>query len=132
MADIAKLGRKYETEVKNVQELYIKLLKRYAKLDEKGGFIPPKDKDGKDLAGLYDVDPLKMDEWKVAFEEFNSTEVELECHSVFLEDLGDVGLAPADLMVLHPILNENPKPSLATAPATPKVINPNTGAPALQ
>lgn len=126
-ADIARLGRKFKEETAVVQELFLKHVKKHAKLDEKGEIEPRKDEKGKAVAGTYFIEDARVEEWKKACEEFDSTEVELPVHPIHMDDLEGVGLSPADLNALHPVTTESPKASVT--PIT-KIINPTTGAPA--
>ena len=127
--DIAKLGKKFREETALVQELYLKLVKKHAKLDEKGE-IEPRKENGKTIPGTFWIEDSRIEEWKAACIEFDSTEVELPCHNIHMEDLEGVGLSPADLIELAPLITESPKAPVS--PIKPKLIDPNTGAPALQ
>lgn len=107
---IARLVRKYEQELKTGQDLWIKLLKQYASLDEKGGFVPAKiampDGTTKEDPAKYDIPTDKLEAFRQAEKDFNAVEFEIPTWPVTLEEIKDVGLTAHELIAIEGLLNE--------------------------
>lgn len=126
--NIAKIGRKYDSEAKICQELWLKLLKNYAKLDDKGNIAPRMqesinakgEKVSTKVPNTYEILPEKVEDgsWEKATIDFDATEFEIPCHKIKLADLAEAKLAPMDLMVLEPMIDDT-EPVAAVAPIKP-------------
>jgi hypothetical protein len=99
--NVAKVIRRFDAESTIAQELFLKLVKQYAVLDEKGNIKSPEDK-----PGTYEIPDEKVADWKKAKEDFDDVEFELDCHKIRLEQLGNAPLSPIDLNALEPLLSE--------------------------
>lgn len=97
IARIVKLVDKYQKEC---DEVFIKLVKQYCELDEKGEIKSPAN-----APGRYTILPEKLEEWKKAVEEFNKIEVELFAKKLDFNTLVAAQLSAHDLVVLEPMLN---------------------------
>lgn len=115
--NIAKIARKFDQESKLSQELYVKLIKKYAKLDDKGEIAPRKEGE-RVIPNTYEIrdEAVEDGSWKKAAEDFDATEFEIACHKVKLSDLNNVGLSPVDLLALEDIID------LEETPAAPKLV----------
>ncbi len=123
--NVAKIGRKFDAEAKICQELFIKLLKNYARLDDKGG-IAPRTQETLDAKGekttqvipnTYEILPEKVadESWAKAAEEFDASEFEVHCHKIKLSDLAGAQMSALDLTVLEALItDEEPKPTEPT------------------
>lgn len=131
--NVAKIGRKFDAEAKICQELFIKLLKNYAKLEENGELAPREDEviNAKSekvkikVPNTYQILPEKIEDgsWAKALEEFDASEFEVHCHKIKLADLDGAKLSPLDLTILDPLITElEPAPSLANGAAIPTPI----------
>jgi hypothetical protein len=101
---IGNLLQKYEEEV---QECWIKLLKEYAAVDEKGDFIPNIGPDNQPQAGTYRIKEDCVGEaWDKAVKEFNALKFEVSAERMRLHDLVACNLSPAELSYLEPLLTD--------------------------
>ena len=98
MLRIIKAVKLINKELESAQEIYLKLLKQYAKLDAQGNFVPPP---GKEVGhGLYCIEESKSEEWIKKQKEFYETEVELHFDVFAFDAFKDSGLSPAELEAL--------------------------------
>lgn len=98
IARIVKLIDKYQEEANDV---FIKLLKQYAKLDEKGEILASPGK-----PGTYEIKDEVVAEWKEKYKEFCAVEFEIFAKKLNLHDLISAKLSPKDLIALDPLLNQ--------------------------
>lgn len=94
---LTKLLQKYMDEG---QEVYVNLVKQYALLDDKGNFIPPENK----ALGDFQIPPANQEEWAKKKKEFAETTVEIFAEKFEVFNFSEVGLTPAELDALEPIL----------------------------
>ena len=113
--NVAKIGRKFDQETKICQELYLKVIKAHAKLDEKGN-IAPRVEGGKPVPNTYEISDDKVEAWKKACEDFDNTLIEIPCNKINLSDLENAGMSPADLVALEPVLETAPVKPISSAP----------------
>jgi hypothetical protein len=85
------------------QNEFFELLREYAKLDEKGQFIPHDDE-----PNTYEIKDEKKEEWKEALLKFEEQSFSIERHKLKLSDLEEVGLSPKELTALAPLLEDEP------------------------
>lgn len=97
--NVMRIAKKVDEESKNCQELFTKLLKGFAKLDDKGEFVPV---DGQ--PGTYQVPDEKQADFQKAAEEFDELEFTIERYPIKLEELDGVGLSPAELGAVESLL----------------------------
>src|ERR1700692_3439016 len=90
--NIAKMGRRFSVESDLAQEEYIKLVKKYAKLDEKGNPEPI----SPDKLGTFEIPTENEEAWKKARADFESVKFEIDCHPIPLSKLDVCPLSPAD------------------------------------
>lgn len=90
---IQKLLDKYATEA---QEIFLKLVKEYAVLDDKGEILPH---DG--VPNTYKIQEEKQGEWEEKVKEFTSTKVSLSAKRIHLHELVGVPLSARDLNELE-------------------------------
>lgn len=111
--NIAKIKRKFELEAATSQDLFVKLVKRFCNLDEKGEIASRKDKDGKPISGTYEIKQEHLDSkaWENAKKEFDSTDIDIHCHKVNLSDLDGVEISPSDIDKLMALIEEAPEPT---------------------
>lgn len=102
---LAKISEKAEKEVELMRELWVKLLKQHATLDEKGEFVPKQSTDGKPVPGTFVVAEDKQAEFKKAGEEFGEIEINFTQHKLTFADLASISLTPQDIATLEPFLN---------------------------
>ncbi len=96
----AKFFRRFKQEMETAQELYVKLVKRHAKVDEKGNLISPEDKPGQ-----FEILDQNAEAWIKAREDFESVSFEIDCHPIPLEKLQGAELSAIDLDVIEPLLD---------------------------
>lgn len=97
IARVVKLIDKYQKEC---DEVFIKLVKQFCELDEKGEIKSPADR-----PGAYTILPEKLGEWKTALEDFHKIEVELFAKKIKLFDLTPAQLSAQDVVMLEPMLD---------------------------
>ena len=100
---VMKITKAMDTEMNQAQELFIKTLKEYAKLDDKGE-IKPMVKDGQEQPGTYEIQEGKIEDWKKAFTEFKAIEADLGWNKIKLNDLEGMSLSANDLDHLETIV----------------------------
>lgn len=105
--DVMRITNKLTQEEKNAQELYVKMLKQHAKLDDKGNFVPRMDGDKPvpDTFVIDDTSPEKFAAYQKAVEEFGDLEFNLDWRQVTFENLEDCRLTAAELSVLQDIIS---------------------------
>lgn len=97
--NVAKLVRKLGKELKTAQEMHSNIVKKYANMDEKGGFIRP---EGGHLP--YEIKAENQKPYNEELEQFMKTEVKVEVPPLTVEDLGTITLSPAEINALEPLL----------------------------
>lgn len=100
--NLSRIKAKIEQEGKVAQEMFSKLLKSYAKLDEKGEFIPHEGK-----PNTFEVPKEKEVEFVKARQEFDAFEFEIERHPVKLSELQkeNLMLSGAEIQAVEPLLD---------------------------
>lgn len=89
-----------------VQNEFFDMLREYAKLDEKGQFIPHGDQ-----PDSYEIQDDKKEDWQKAIREFEEQSFKIERHKLKLSDISGVGLSPKEINALAPMLeDEEPSP----------------------
>ncbi len=108
--DVMKISGRIDQEHKVAQELFIKLLKQYAKLDEAGNFIPRvrKDADGKETPepDTFVLDDTKTKDFDKAADEFAALEFEINWRAIDMGLLEECRLTAVELSMLEPLLAE--------------------------
>jgi hypothetical protein len=111
VANVARLGKLLDKEAELCQEVFIKVVKQYAHLDDKGEIKSPEGR-----PGGFEIKEENKDAWVKAMEDFNATEAELFAKKIAGHDLVGANLSPADLVMLEPILlidlGDEEKPAL--------------------
>lgn len=97
--NVAKVIRKVTQEGAIVQELYTKLIKQYAELDEQGLIKPLPDK-----PGTFQIKEGSVEEWQKAMDDLLALEFEVPCHKINIDDLDSVGLTATDMAALDVML----------------------------
>lgn len=100
--NVAKLIRKWDSEAQMAQDLFMKLVKQYATLDEKGNIKTPEGAN----SGAFEVVDEKADAFAKARKEFESIEFDIPVHKIRIDQLEGTGLTPMEMMALEPILIE--------------------------
>lgn len=98
--NVAKILRRMKKELQTAREQHVKLLKNYAKMDEKGGFLR-----AEEGTFPYQIEDEKKAEYDAKMAEFLETEVELDCWPLKEEDLGSIKLTPSEINTLEPIFD---------------------------
>lgn len=107
MRNIVRIGKLLKKKEEECQETYIKLLKQYSVLDEKGEFVPTNGPDGKPQAGTFQIKKeLQGEGWMKALSEFNELECEIFADGIALHDLTNVGLTPIELGALEMMVKD--------------------------
>lgn len=100
---IQNMGAKINAE----KEIYEVEAKKYAKLDDKGGFIVARDEDGKIVPN--DIQ-FKDEESKEEFYEFKQAWftklATFKKEKISVKELGDVNLSPVDISALAPLFSD--------------------------
>ena len=109
---ISKIAYKLDQEMKHASELYNKLLKKYAKLDENGNIIPNTKtvKDGETekvviVPGSFDIPEEKQADFMKEADEFMEISFDLPYNKLSLEDLEGSGLSAAELSIISDLIN---------------------------
>jgi hypothetical protein len=98
--NVSRIVDKVQQEAKRAQDIWIKLVKQYAKMDEKGEFISPEDK-----PGCYEIPDEKQEEFKVKVEEFENFEFDIDRYPLKLDDLNGSGLSPQEIHTMECVLD---------------------------
>jgi hypothetical protein len=99
--NVAKFVRKFQIHVNDAQEEFLSLVKQYAILDEHGDFVPENN-----IPGTYTIKPEKVEEWKLARADFDSTEFEIPCHKMRIDQLEGAPLSAMDILAIEDLLDE--------------------------
>ena len=110
---IAKVMVKMEQEMKVAGELYTKLIKKYAKLDDKGELIPQtktlSEKDQADkqvpIPGTFQILPNQEEAFVKEADEFMAISFQLGYNAIPLVELEGSGLSAMQLHIISPIIN---------------------------
>jgi hypothetical protein len=102
---VAKIMRKLNEEVKTIQDLFQKLVKQYAVLDENGE-IKPITEDGQVKPGTYEIDPAKMEEWRKKLTEFDNETCTLDVEKLPLAALEKSRIPAVVYVGLDALLSE--------------------------
>lgn len=108
--DIGKVIRKIESENKNANELWNKVLAKYCELDDKGA---PKQENG-----MFKLKTDAASEFEKEAKEFFALTFTIDWNKINLMDLEavkDPALTPDEIMSLEPLIDET-KPTLNVAP----------------
>ncbi|HZX13717.1 MAG TPA: hypothetical protein VFF49_04880 [Thermodesulfobacteriota bacterium] len=100
--NIAKISRKFKSELAIARESYLKWVKDFALLDESGKF---KVAQTPSTACPWEIDPNKKEEFEAKMSEFLKVEVMIPCHPINISDLGSVQLSPLQINNLLPLLD---------------------------
>lgn len=97
--NVARISDKVGQETRLARELYFKMLKKYAKVDEKGNAIQT------NTAPFFEfAEGVDKEAWAKEYEEFLDITFEIRRNKMAVEDLpANVGLAPADMLALAPL-----------------------------
>jgi hypothetical protein len=88
-----------ESEQKSAEKLYVKMLKQYADLDDKGEFVP---RDG--VPNTFVV-TKNVEAYNKALEDFEALSFSMKWRKLPLDDLSDLRLSAAELKALDPIVH---------------------------
>jgi len=95
-----KLSESINKEMQVAQKTFIETLKSYAKLDNKGNFVPKDDK-----PGTYMIQDGKEKEWEETFKKFAKTEACLNRKKLSAEELAGFDLSAADMDSLKGVID---------------------------
>lgn len=87
---LGKLLKAVSEELTIIENNRVKLIKKYSK--------------GEDESGNFEVIKEKVDDFKKEFADFLTEEVEIDCKPVSISELGDISLAPIDLIRLDKLI----------------------------
>lgn len=108
--NVTRIVKLVQQEGKQCDELFLKVLKGYADLDEKGEIKPI----NPTSPNTFSVPDSKKEEWEKAAKDFHEIEVKFERHKVTPEECVLAGLTANDMVELDPMLSElSTKPDLA-------------------
>jgi len=102
---LSKMYKILESEQDIMQKNYIELLKKFVVCDDKGNIEPLPGQPGtfrvrEDIA----KDEEKMEEYRLAVEEFKKTEIDVDAPRIPLKKLEGVSLSPIDMAALDPFI----------------------------
>lgn len=87
---ISRLGAKIQSEAKEAQDWFVKLVKKYAEVDEKSGEFKVKDE--------------HVETWQKEMSDFTFKKFGIDRHKIHVSDLKVVGLTPNEILALEPLL----------------------------
>lgn len=99
--NVAKINKRFLDEAALADELFGKLVKPYAVLDDKGNIAP-----ANGVPGTFQVRDEAVEEWKGKLKEFLSMVIEIDRSRISLTDIAECGLTPLELGALEPVLAE--------------------------
>lgn len=104
-SNLVRINKLIESYAKQTQDNFNALLRSFARLDEKGNFIP-KVVNGEPLENSFDIPEERRGEWQKALETFEQTEVELIAKPIHLHDLVPCNLSADELSALEPFITD--------------------------
>ena len=101
----AKIFRRVTNTLKEMNKGWTNLLKKYAELDARGGFVLDQGK-----ARTFIISDARKKKFEEAKEEFEKTEFGLDCHALDFQMMNDQGakLSPRDLDAFGLLFKEIP------------------------
>lgn len=95
--NVARISDKVRQETKHAKDLYFKILRKYAKVDEQGSVVQT------NTAPFFEfAEGADKEAWAKEYEEFLDITFEIRRNKMTVEALpADIGLAPADLLALE-------------------------------
>jgi hypothetical protein len=105
---VARIVKALSDETSVVQAAFLKMLKAYALLDEKGEFVP---NDG--IPGTYQIPEDRVEEWKKVNTEFNLMTFDAKGRKICVDELAGDAMSAHDMLTLADILEgeqETPQP----------------------
>lgn len=107
--NVAKITKAFAEEIKTARELYAKWTEEFIVKDENG---KPKKATTPHALCPWEIKEDKLEEFNKAMDDFMKTEVTLPARPLKIQDLGQIRLAPAQVLSLEPIFD----PSAFAAP----------------
>lgn len=103
---VTKMGKAIDKHVKEMSDLHIVLIKKYATMDEKGNIAPRKNEKGQPVPGTYVVAEEKQEEWKKELEAFDALPVQVDREKLSAEKLLQAGLnlTPQEMIILEEVI----------------------------
>ena len=98
---LAKVDRKIRKEMEIAQELFEKIVNKYAKKDEKGEIEPLPDQ-----PGTFQIPKENQEAYKKELDEMHANTIEVDVRQVSLKDLERAQLSARDMSLLDPIITE--------------------------
>jgi len=102
---IAKMTKSLGAETAVVQDAFIKLLKGYAKLDDKGEFVPTEN-DGVPIPGTYQVPEENQEAFHAAMDVFHGQTFQCHGRKLTLDELEGCDLSAMEMDTLKDIIEE--------------------------
>jgi hypothetical protein len=99
--NVSKIWRRLISEVEAANEQWIKLLKQYAELDEKGSFVPKTE----DAPHSFKIIEGKEAEFEAAKKDFEAVGFEIDCHPLKLEQLEQMPISGTQIDTLAPLFD---------------------------
>ncbi len=100
--NVAKIARKFGTELKTARETYAKWVDAYIVKDEKG---VPKMAAEPNQHVPWEIKEGMQEEFEKGMENFMKTEITIEAAPLKLTDLGQVKLSPLQILTLEPVFD---------------------------
>lgn len=95
--DVVKTYTQFQKERERVSDTYTTLVKKFAELDEKGEIVWETDNEPK-------VSEAKKEEYKAELKKFEESKIKLDCTKFNQNELDGVGLSPAELHLMEPLI----------------------------
>lgn len=100
--NVAKIAKQFGEELKMARELYAKWTKPFLVTDEAGNF---KRAEKPHPLCPWEVQEGKMEDFNKAMDDFLKTEVTIQAKPLAVHDLGQIRLAPTQVLNLEPIFD---------------------------
>jgi hypothetical protein len=104
---VMKISKAIEKELPEAQELFLKTVKEYAILDDKGEILPAEE--GKH--GTYKIKEGSEAAWKEAYTKFQDIKSDLNWPKLTLDDIAGMDVSAADLNALELLVEVEGEPS---------------------
>lgn len=103
MYAVSKICKKVEAWIGDGRDVYSKMIRANAALDENGRLLPEIASNGNPIPGSFQVLPERKEELEKQMAEFMNTEFEIKIGRLNPEKFQGANLTPGDLIALEPL-----------------------------
>ncbi len=96
---VGRLIDKIESEQRNAQDIFTKIVKKYAKTDGMGKLLEPHG------PGSFEVPEDKVPDYQKEYEDFENIKIDIDKKPVAMVEFNNAKLTPGEITALGPVLH---------------------------